>query len=82
MKRADTSSRLSFKGRTECEASPQPLIRGFPGCMSPLRQTLRIFFSQDLEDREVIGIKDDMGHILEFRHQECLAHHRANIFRR
>jgi predicted restriction endonuclease len=40
-----------------------------------------ILISRELEDREVIGIKDDMGLILESRHQDYMAHHRERVFR-
>lgn len=40
-----------------------------------------ILISPELEDREVIGIKNDMGLILESRHQEYMAHHREHVFK-
>lgn len=40
-----------------------------------------ILISQELEDREVIGIKDDMRLVLHCRHQDYMAHHRDRVFR-
>ncbi len=40
-----------------------------------------ILISRELEDREVIGIKDDMRVNLDSRHQDYIAHHRERVFR-